>query len=78
MLLFADHLSRAFLPNQEEQGEEFQVFGLEIQAFNPFDALSSVKRKACAATKTTEQEPVLQTMKTTILVGWPEQKRDAY
>lgn len=40
MLLFADHLSRAFLPNQEEQGEEFQVFGLEIQAFNPFDALS--------------------------------------
>ena len=76
MLLFADHLSRAFLPNQEEQGEEFQVFGLEIQAFNPFDALSSVK--ACTATKTTEQEPVLQTMKTTVLVGWPEQKRDAY
>lgn len=54
------------------------MFGLEIQAFNPFDALSSVKRKACAATKTTEQEPVLQTMKTTVLVGWPEQKRDAY
>lgn len=29
-----------YLPNQEEQDEEFQVFPLEVEAFNPFDSLT--------------------------------------
>ena len=40
--------------------KSFKFFALEVKAMNPFEAK-----------KATEQDPVMQTLKTTILIGWP-------
>ena len=74
-MYLADHLSRAYLPDQGEQDEEFQVFALDIEALNPLDSLTvSSERLVPQLQKATERDPVLQILKTTVLVGWPEQK----
>ena len=39
-MYIADNLSRAFLPDQGEQDEEFQVFALEEESLNPCDSLT--------------------------------------
>ena len=75
-MYIADHLSRAYLPNQEEQDEEFQVFVLEVEAFNPFVSLTVSSERLAQLQKATEQDPVLKTLKTTVLVGWPEQRSE--
>ena len=75
-MYIADHLSRAYLPNQEEQDEEFQVFALEVKALNLFDSLTVSSERLAQLQKATEQDPVLQTLKTTVLVGWPEQRSE--
>ena len=33
----ADHLSRAYLADQGEPGDEFQVFALELEGINPLE-----------------------------------------
>ena len=75
-MYLADHLSRAHLPNQGEQDEEFQVFALEVEALNPLDSLIVSSERLAQLQKATEQDQVLQTLKTTVLVGWPEQKSE--
>jgi len=39
-MYLADHLFRAYLPDQGEQDKEFQVFALEVEALNPLDSLT--------------------------------------
>ena len=36
----ADHLSRVYLPDQQEQDEEYQVFPLEVEALKPLGSLT--------------------------------------
>ena len=53
-MYIADHLSRAYLPNQEEQDEDFQEFALEVQALNLFDALLVSSKRLAQLQKATE------------------------
>jgi len=70
----ADHLSRAFLKDTGPEDEEFQVFALELEAMNPFDTIKIRSERLPRLKKTTEQDPVIQTLKTTILIGWLERR----
>lgn len=69
----ADHLSRAYLKNQDDQPhDEFQVFALELEEINPLDTVKITSERLGQLQKATEQDPVMQTLKSTILVGWPD------
>ena len=69
----ADHLSRAYLKNLDDQPhDEFQVFALELEEINPLEAVKITSERLAQLQKATEQDPVMQTLKSTILVGWPD------
>ena len=55
-MYIADHLSRAFLPDQGEQDEEFQVFALEVELLNPCDSLTVSSERLAQLQKATEQD----------------------
>ena len=73
-MYIAHHLSRAYLASVGEENKEFQVFALEIESLNPSDPLTVSSERLAQLQNATEQGTVLQTLKTTIFVGWPEQK----
>ena len=69
----ADHLSRAYLKDQGDQShDEFQVFAIELEEINPLDTVKITSERLAQLQKATEQDPVMQTLKSTILVGWPD------
>lgn len=69
----ADHLSRAYLKNQDDQPhDDFQVFALELEEINPLDTVKITSERLAQLQKATEHDPVMQTLKSTILVGWPD------
>ena len=70
----ADHLSRASLADNEEMADNFQVFALEVETLTPFDSIKVAPERLSQLQKCTAQD-VLETLKTTVLTGWPE-KRD--
>lgn len=59
-MYIVDHLSRAYLPNQEEQDEDFQEFALEVQALNLFDALLVSSKRLAQLQRATEQDPEVE------------------
>ena len=73
-MCIADHLSRAYLASVGEEDKEFHVFALEIESLNPLDSFTVSSERLAQLQKATEQDTVLQTLKTTVLVGWLEQK----
>ena len=71
----ADHLSRAYLKQARDQlNDEFQVFALELAEINPLDTVKITSERLSQLQKATEQDPALQALKNTILIGWPEVK----
>ena len=52
------------------------MFALNVEALNPFDSLTVSSERLAQLQKVTEEDPVLQTVKTTVLVGWPEQRSE--
>ena len=72
----ADHPSRAFLKDTGPEDEEFQVFALELEAMNPFDTIKISSERPLQLQKATEQDPIMQTLITTILIGWPERREE--
>ena len=68
-MFIADHLSRAFLNDTGPEDEEFQVFALELEVMNPFDTIKISSERLPQLQKATEQDPVLRTLKTTMLIG---------
>jgi len=68
-MFVADHLSRAFLKDTGPEDEEFQVFALDLEGMNPFDTIKISSERLPQLKKATEQDPVMQTLKTTILIG---------
>ena len=72
----ADHLSRAPVVERKEADEldEFQVFALEVENLNPFDAIKLSPGRLEQLQTCTAQDPVLLTLKTTVITGWPEVK----
>ena len=73
-MYIAHHLSRAYLASQGKEDKEFQVFAMEVETLNPLESLTVSSERLAQLQKVTEQDTVLQTLKTTVLVGWPEQK----
>lgn len=59
-------------PSRED--EEFQVLSLEVETLNLLDSLTVPSERLAQLQKATEQDTVLQTLKISVLVGWPEQK----
>ena len=75
-MFVADHLSRAFLKDTGAEDEEFQVFALGLEAMNLFDTIKISRERLPQLQKATEQDPVMQNLKTTILIGWPERREE--
>ena len=75
-MFVADHLSRAFLKDTGPEDEEFQVFALELEAMNTFDTIKISSERLPQLQKATDQDPVMQTLRTTILIGWPEKREE--
>ena len=74
-LYVADHLSRASLADNKELTDNFQVFALEVETLSSFDSIEVAPERLSQLQKCTAQDLVLETLKTTVLTGWPE-KRD--
>ena len=55
----ADHLSRAFLADQGEPGDECQVFALELEGINPLDNVKITSERLAQLQKATEQDPIM-------------------
>ena len=71
----ADHLSRAYLSQTEDPPkDEFQVFALELEEINPLDTVKITSERLSQLQKATEQDPVMQALKSTVLIGWPDTK----
>ena len=68
----ADHLSRAQLPEEHKTCDEFQVFALELEQINPLNHIKLNDDKLAVLQKAMEQDPIMQTLKSVILIGWPE------
>ena len=75
-MYIADHLSRATVPNTDTQETEFQIFTLELEEINPLNTIKISSERLSQLQKAMEQDPVMQTSKTTILTGWPEQREE--
>lgn len=54
--------------------DEFQVFALELEEINPLEAVKLTSERLSHLQKATEQDPVMQELKNTFLIGWPDTK----
>ena len=73
-MFLADHLSRAAQREMVKSEESFQVFSLELENTNPMHTLKVTPERLDQLQCCTGQDEALQTLKTTILTGWPEQR----
>ena len=73
-MLLADHLSRATQHETSRPEESFQVFSLELESLDPMQALKVTPERLDQLQRSTSHDDTLQTLKTTILTGWPMQK----
>ena len=74
LMYLADHLSRAPLDqeNESKEPDEFQVFATELESMSPFDGIKLSPERLVQLQTCTAQDPVLMTLKTTVITGWPE------
>jgi len=73
----ADHFSRASL-GAKETTDNFQVFACELETRTPFDSIKVAPKRLAQLQlqKCTSQDLVLETLKTTVLSGWPERREE--
>ena len=62
----AEHLSRASMSGTPDK--EFQVFALELEGIGPLNTVKISSERLAQLQKATEQYPVMQTLKTSILM----------
>ena len=74
-MFVAHNLSRVFLNDTDPEDEEFQVFLPKLEEISPFNTIKISSERLPQLLKATEQDPIMQTLKTTILMGWPEQRK---
>ena len=72
----ADHPSRAYLADQGEPSDEFQVFALELEEINLLNNVKITSERLAQLQKATEQDPIMQSLTNTILVGWPDKSEE--
>ena len=70
----ADHLSRASLAVKKEMTDNFQDFVLELETLTPFDPIKVAPERLTQLQKCTAQDLVLESLKATVLTGWPERR----
>ena len=75
-MYIADHLSRASLAEKKEMTDNFQVFALEVETLTPFDSIKVAPERLSQLQKCTPQDLILETLKTTVLTGWPEKRHE--
>ena len=73
-MFIADHLFRASLKATEKTQDNFQVFVLELESLSPFDSIKVTPERLTQLQKATAQDLALETLKTTVVTGWPERK----
>ena len=73
-MFLPDHLSRTAQHEFTKPEEPFQVFSLELEGLNPIQALKVTPERLEQLQLCTGQDKTLQTLKTTVLTGWPMQK----
>ena len=73
-MLLADHLSRAAQQEITKPEDLFQVFSVELENTSPMQALRLSPERLKQLQRCTGQDAALQTLKRTILSGWPTQK----
>ena len=71
-MFIADHLSRASLQATEKTQDNFRVFVLELESLSPFDSIKVIPERLTQLQKATAQDLALETLKTTVVTGWPE------
>lgn len=54
--------------------DKFQVLTLELEAMNPCDIIKIRSDRLPQMQKAIAQDPVMQTLKSTVLIGWPENR----
>jgi len=54
----------------------FKFFALELESTNPLSTIKISSERLPQLQRATEQDPVMQTFKTTILMGWPEHREE--
>ena len=75
-MFVADHLSRAFLSETDPDDKDVEVFALELETMDPLSTVKISSESLPRLQKTMDEDPVLQTLKNTILVGWPDPKEE--
>ena len=73
-MFIADHLSRASLKATDNTQDNFQVFVLELESLTPLDSIKVAPERLTQLQKATAQDLALETLKTTVVAGWPEKK----
>ena len=63
----ADPLSRASLADSTSMSDNFQVFAIKLEVHTPFDSIKVAPERLAQLQKSTAQDLVLETSKTTIL-----------
>lgn len=75
-MYIADHLSRASVKDTGTSDEDFQVFAVELEGIGPLNTIKISSERLGQLQKATEQDPVMQTLKATILMGWPTEREE--
>ena len=70
----ADHVSRASLADSTWMSDNFQVFAMELETLTPFNSIKVAPERLVQLQKSSVQDLVLETLKTTVLTGWPKKR----
>ena len=76
-MFLEDHLSRAAQYETTVPEDSFQVFSVDLEKTNPMQALRISPERLKQIQRCTGLDESLQTLKTTILSGWPAQRDQA-
>ena len=77
-MYIADFLSRASLPHSHDKTNDYDIFSLELENMNFAEFLRISDTRLQQIQKLTCSDCQLQTLKTTILAGWPNCKDEIH
>ena len=77
-MYIADFLSRASLPHSHDKTNDYDIFSLELENMNFAEFLHISDTRLQQIQKLTCSDCQLQTLKTTILAGWPNCKDEIH
>ena len=69
--------SRASLADSTSMSDNFQVFTMELEILTPFDSIKVAPERLALLQKSTVRDLVLETLRTSVLTGWPQKESNA-